>query len=92
MYGIEHELELPERLEGNAYDAQTVARALERGQIRQLARTLAAATELFEQSEFAREYLGSEFVEHYGATRRWEVSEYDKAVSNWERRRYLELI
>ncbi|HEY6406302.1 MAG TPA: glutamine synthetase family protein [Ktedonobacteraceae bacterium] len=92
LYGIEHELELPERLEGNAYDAQTVARTLERGQIRQLARTLSAATDLFEQSEFAREYLGAEFVEHFVATRRWEVSEYEKAVSNWERRRYLELI
>ena len=92
LYGIEHELALPERLEGNAYDAQTVARALDRGHIQPLARTLAAATDLLEQSELAREYFGTDFVEHYVATRRWEVSEYDKAVSNWERRRYLELI
>src|SRR5204862_894460 len=41
LYGIEHELALPERLDGNAYDAQTVARAVERGHIRPLARTLA---------------------------------------------------
>ena len=92
LYGIEHELELPQRLDGNAYDAQTVARALEAGHIKQLARNLTAATDLLEQSELAREYFGSDFVEHYIATRRWEVSEYEKAVTNWDRQRYLELI
>ena len=64
LYGIEHQLELPQRLDGNAYDAQTVARALEAGHIRQLARNLTAATDLLEQSELAREYFGSDFVEH----------------------------
>ena len=92
LYGIEQHLALPERLDGNAYDAATVARALERGHIRPLARNLAAATDLFEQSELAREAFGSDFVEHFVATRRWEVSEYDKAVTNWDRKRYLELI
>ena len=92
LYGIEHELALPERLDGNAYDAETVARAVERGHIRQLARNLTTATDLLEQSEVATEYFGPDFVEHYVATRRWEVSEYEKAVSNWDRRRYLELI
>ena len=92
LYGIEQHLALPERLDGNAYDAATVARALERGHIRPLARNLAAATDLFEQSELARESFGADFVEHFVATRRWEVSEYDKAVTNWDRRRYLELI
>jgi glutamine synthetase len=92
LYGIEHQLELPERLDGNAYDAATVARALERGHIRPLARHLTAATDLLEQSELAREYFGEDFVEHFVATRRWEVSEYDKAVTNWDRHRYLELI
>jgi glutamine synthetase len=92
LYGIEHALELPQRLDGNAYDAATVARALERGHIRPLARHLTAATDLLEQSELAQEYFGPDFVEHFVATRRWEVSEYDKAVTNWDRRRYLELI
>jgi glutamine synthetase len=92
LYGIEHQLELPERLQGNAYDAQTVTRAIERGHIRPLARTLAAATDLLEGSELVKEYLGEDFVEHFVATRRWEVKEYDKAVTNWERRRYLEQI
>jgi len=92
LYGIEHQVALPERLDGNAYDAATVARALERGQIRPLARNLSEATDLLERSEWAREYFGADFVEHFVATRRWEVSEYDKAVTNWDRRRYLELV
>jgi glutamine synthetase len=92
LYGIERKLELPPRLDGNAYDEATVARARELGHIRPLARNLSAAIDLLEQSEVAREYLGADFVEHFVATRRWEVKEYDKAVTNWDRRRYLELV
>ncbi len=92
LYGIEQKLELPARLDGNAYDAATVAKAIETGQISALARNLTTATDLFERSEVAKEYLGADFVEHFTATRRWEVKEYEKAVTNWDRRRYLELI
>ena len=92
LYGIEHQLPLPERLDGNAYDEATIARAIERGHIRALARNLTAATDLLERSDLAREYLGEDFVEHFVATRRWEVKEYDKAVTNWDRHRYFELI
>jgi len=92
LYGIERQLELPERLQGNAYDQDTVTRAIERGHIRPLARNLSVATDLLEQSELAKEYLGEDFVEHFVATRRWEIKEYEKAVTNWDRRRYLEQI
>ncbi len=92
LYGIERKLELPAALSGNAYDTDTVARAISSGQIRPLARNLTDATTLFERSEVANEYLGSDFVEHFATTRRWEVREYEKAVTNWDRRRYFELI
>lgn len=92
LYGIERKLQLPARLQGNAYDAATVAQALASGQIKALARNLTASANLLEQSDFAREYLGEDFIEHYVATRRWEVKEHERAVTNWERRRYLELI
>ena len=92
LYGIERQLELPEKLDGNAYDPATIARALERGHIRSLARNLATATDLLENSDIAKEYLGADFVEHFVATRRWEVKEYEKAVTNWDRHRYLELV
>ena len=92
LYGIEHKLALPAGLDGNAYDPATVAAALASGQTRALPRNLTTSTDLLEQSEFAREYLGADFIEHFVATRRWEVKEYEKAVTNWERRRYIELI
>lgn len=92
LYGIERKLTLPTRLDGNAYDPATVAQALASGQIKALSRNLAASTDLLEQSKFANEYLGEDFVEHFVATRRWEVKEHERAVTNWERRRYLELI
>jgi glutamine synthetase len=92
LYGIEHKLELPPRLDGNAYDAATVAQAIERGQIKPLARDLTTAADMLEQSEMAREYFGSDMVDHFVATRRWEVKEYEKAVTNWDRRRYFELV
>ena len=92
LYGIEQKLELPPRLSGNAYDRQTLAQAKERGSVQPLARNLTLAADLFEKSDLAREYFGADFVEHFAATRRWEVSEYEKAVTNWDRRRYLELI
>src|ERR1700719_565227 len=57
LYGIENKLELPSRLEGNAYDPATVTRAITEERIQPLARSLAAATALFEKSEIAREYL-----------------------------------
>jgi glutamine synthetase len=92
LYGIEQQLELPPRLDGNAYNPTNLAQAVARGEVHHLARNLTTATDLFERSTVAREYLGTDFVEQFVTTRRWEVSEYEKAVTNWERRRYLELI
>jgi glutamine synthetase len=92
LYGIENKLELPPRLDGNAYEPATIASALETGQIRALARNLTEATRLFKQSDVAKEYLGADFVEHFATTREWEVREYEKAVTNWDRRRYFELV
>jgi glutamine synthetase len=87
LYGIERKLELPARLSGNAYNAASTT-----GQARQLVSNLTAATDLFAGSDVALEYLGADFVEHFTMTRRWEVHEFERAVTNWERRRYLELV
>ncbi len=92
LYGIERQLELPERLSGNAYDPTVIARALAEGKIQPLTRNLTDAIHAFERSEIAKEYLGADFVEHFAATRKWEVQEYEKAVTNWDRRRYFELV
>ncbi|WP_201369325.1 glutamine synthetase family protein [Ktedonobacter robiniae] len=92
LYGIEHQLELPPRLDGNAYQSGKLDQALKRGDIKTLARNLSEAADLLEGSEMAREYFGSYFVDHFVTTRRWEVREFEKAVTDWERRRYFELI
>ncbi|MBV9710457.1 MAG: glutamine synthetase [Ktedonobacteraceae bacterium] len=92
LYGIERKLELPNRLSGNAYDPTVIAKALAEGQIQPLARNLVDATHAFERSEVAKEFLGADFVEHFATTRKWEIQEYEKAVTNWDRRRYFELV
>jgi glutamine synthetase len=83
LYGIERGLPCPEPVAGDAYRSNEAPR---------LPRTLREAVERFESSEVAREYLGAAFVEHYAAMRRWEADQYDRAVTDWERRRYLEMV
>jgi glutamine synthetase len=47
---------------------------------------------LFEKSAFARKAFGAEVHEHYTHFFRTEAQAYDKAVTDWERRRYFERI
>ena len=53
-------------------------------------RSLRDATQRLERSEVARQILGEDFVDHYVRTREWEVRQYEKAVTDWELRRYFE--
>ena len=85
LYGIDNELELPPHVEGNAYDKPD-------GAATQLPRTLAEATDRLDDSEIARQILGADFVDHFVATRRWEILQYRKAVTDWELDRYFEII
>ncbi len=77
--GIEKGLEPPKETRGEAGD-----------QGPPLPKTLAEATERLDASEAARDIFGDAFVSHYVHTRRWEVSEYQRAVTDWELRRYFE--
>lgn len=83
--GIEQEMVPPAPIEGNAY-------ALPAGQARLLPTTLPEAVEKLESSIFARKALGERFVDHFAATRRWEIQKYNATVSEWEIARYLEHI
>ena len=58
----------------------------------QVPHTLREATDLFEKSAFAKEAFGPAVHEHYTHFYRTEVRAYDKAVTDWERRRYFERI
>ncbi len=58
----------------------------------QLPRSLPAATALLKQSATAREILGEPFIDHYVRTREWEIRQHEKAVSDWELKRYFESV
>jgi glutamine synthetase len=82
LYGVEHELDLPEPITANAYEANA----------RPLPRSLEEATRALKQSHLAKELLGEEFVDHFVRTREWEVRQYQRAVTDWELQRYFEII
>ena len=85
LYGIEHELELSEPIVGNAYTQEIPPE-------RKLPMTLWDAAQALKKSSAAREMLGDAFVEHFAATREWEEREFRKAITDWELRRYFEII
>ena len=55
-------------------------------------RSLWESTQIFKGSRIARDWLGDTFVEHYAATREWEVRQSEQAVTDWELARYFEAI
>jgi glutamine synthetase len=79
--GIERKLPLPPPTV-NAYA----------GSATPLPRTLQASAKLFRESAMARRWLSDEFVDHYAATREWEVRQFEKAVTDWELARYFESV
>jgi glutamine synthetase len=79
LHGIESGLEPPKETRGDATYAGTP-----------LPKSLGEAAERLDQSELARKIYGDAFVSHYVHTRRWEVREYERAVTDWELRRYFE--
>ncbi len=57
-----------------------------------LPRDLGEAADRFRASALAREWFTPEFVDHYAATRDWEVRQYQRAVTDWELARYFESV
>lgn len=84
LRGIEEGLEPIPPVLGNAYEAP--------GEAEPLPTSLRAATDSFSRSTAARELFGDTFVEHYAATRDWEVREHQKHVADWDLARYFEII
>lgn len=50
------------------------------------------ATQRMKNSEVANKILGEDFVKHFSQTREWECSEASKVVTDWEIKRYFEII
>ena len=55
-------------------------------------RTLIETTHNFQQSAIARDWLGDGFVDHFAATRDWEWRQWLDGVTDWEMKRYFEII
>ncbi|MDB5858440.1 MAG: L-glutamine synthetase [Ramlibacter sp.] len=55
-------------------------------------RTLLETTRVFRESKIARDWLGDAFVDHFAATREWEWRQWQDAVTDWELKRYFEII
>lgn len=82
LYGIENQLKLPAESQGDAGSEGPLA----------LPRSLEQATSLLSQSATAKLMLGEAFVDHYVRTRQWETRQFAKAVTDWELRRYFEMV
>ncbi len=84
LYGIRNKLALSqEPIRGNAYEAKNC---------RRFAKNLYEASAIMSQSKLANELFGDTFVKHFCDTRFWEWQQYQQAVSDWELRRYFEII
>jgi glutamine synthetase len=55
-------------------------------------RSLIETTRVFRQSDLARDWFGDLFVDHFAATREWEHRQWQDAVTDWELKRYFEII
>lgn len=81
LYGVEHAMEPPAASGGDATAAEDA---------KALPTTLVDAVEALDNSERARQVLPAAFVDHYLITRRWELREHARSVTDWELARYFE--
>ncbi|MEU5336915.1 glutamine synthetase family protein [Streptomyces asoensis] len=80
LYGIEHQLPLPDPCPGNAYTAEYA----------HVPTTLREAARLWADSPLALAAFGEEVVAHYANMARVELEAFDAAVTDWELRRSFE--
>ncbi|RCH56091.1 glutamine synthetase [Mucilaginibacter hurinus] len=84
LYGVKHKLSLNiAATQGNGYQDVSNGR---------LHSNLHDATMAMQNSSVAKELFGEAFVDHFTNTRLWEHRQYAKSVSDWELKRYFEII
>jgi len=84
LSGVEQKRKLTTKpIQGTNVGAENIPRA---------PRTLIETTRAFKQSDFARDWFGDDFVDHFAATREWEWRQWLDAVTDWELKRYFEII
>ena len=80
LHGIEEALPLEPAFEGNAYVSDKP----------RVPSTLHEARDLLARSDLARRLFGDEVVDHYVNAAQVEITAFDAAVTDWERRRGFE--
>jgi glutamine synthetase len=84
LYGIKNKLPLNiDPTVGNGYQDKRNG---------SLASSLFDATTIMKGSAIAKELFGDAFVEHFTQTRLWECRQFGKSVTDWELKRYFEII
>ena len=84
LYGVKHNLKLKQpATAGNGYRDESNGR---------FPKNLHDATVAMRDSKIANELLGEKFVQHFTQTRDWEWRQFAKVVTDWELKRYLEII
>ena len=84
LYGIKNKLELKiSATTGNGYEDVRNGK---------LSSNLHDAAILMKNSPIAKELFGEKFVEHFTQTRLWEHRQFAKSVTDWELKRYFEII
>ncbi|MEB6227756.1 glutamine synthetase family protein [Mammaliicoccus sciuri] len=81
LYGIEHKLELPDELLGNAYEQDKIDR---------IPSSLHEAIWNWKNSDVVKEVLGEDVAKHYLEAAVSEQNDFDSFVTTWERSRYFE--
>jgi glutamine synthetase len=81
LKGIEEKLDLEAAFSGDAYKA---------GGIREIPRTLRAATAALRNSSMLREAMGDQVIDHYVRAAEWEQEDFDQKVTDYERTRGFE--
>jgi glutamine synthetase len=84
LYGIKNKLPLNlAATQGNEYTNSSS---------QQLPKTLLEATEAMKSSTIANELFGDAFTDHFIRTREWEWKQFAQKVTDWELKRYFEII
>ena len=79
--GIDRQRELEPATAGNSYAATN---------LRSIPKSLASAVHQLDESNVMREAFGTQVVDHYVHSGRWEMEQFDLAVTDWERLRLFE--
>lgn len=83
LYGIKNKLKLAKHICGNAYINET---------LKVLPKTLYESIENMKKTDIPVKLFGAEFVNHFIKTREWECAKFRDTVTNWELKRYFEII